>query len=80
MNEKPTKFVDTVAAAALCRMTVEGVDIAARSGRIPGAIRHGSVRRGAWLIPLNATGGVDIIGRRKVYAPRAKLAHAAASA
>ena len=72
MSEKTTGFVDTVAAAALCGMTVEGVNIAARSGRIPGAIRHGSVRRGAWLIPLNPTGGVDIVGRRKPYAPRAK--------
>lgn len=74
MSEKnrhaPEKYIDTVAASALTGMTVEGVNVAARSGRIPGAIRHGSVRRGAWLIPLNAAGGIDIVGRRKPYAPR----------
>ena len=64
------KYVDTVQAAALTGLTVEGVNVAARSGRIPGAMRHGSVRRGSWLIPLNDSGGVDIVGRRNAYSPR----------
>ena len=74
MSEKnrhtPEKYIDTVAASALTGLTVEGVNVAARSGRIPGAIRHGSVRRGAWLIPVNDSGGIDIIGRRNAYSPR----------
>jgi hypothetical protein len=64
------KFIDSAAAAVLLGCNRISISALARSGRIPGAVRVGPVRRGVWQIPLQPDGSILVIRQRKAGAGR----------
>ena len=63
-------FIDSAAAAALLGVSIQAVSLAARSGKLPGAVRYGPVRRGVWQIPLQPDGSIEVVRQRKPGAGR----------
>lgn len=63
-------YIDTSQAAALLGCNRISVGALARSGRLPGAVRMGPVRRGLWQIPLQPDGSITVIRQRKIGAGR----------